>query len=101
MNTEDGNIINLTVEQYADIWRAQGNSEDSLLLNFMIVSFISSDTLLTKQDCLNAKNELLKMKEALEKEPNIKEEKREYYHKTLVQCLEICDRDFASLPNES
>lgn len=102
MNTEDDNIINLTIEQYADLWKSRGSSEDSLeanLLNFMIVSFISSDTLLTKQDCLRSKNELIKMKTALEKEPSVKEDKREYYLKTLTDCIAICDRDFNELPN--
>lgn len=89
--------MELTVEQYMDLWRSEGNKNDSVLLNILIVSLISSDTILTKQDCLNSKRELLKLKEALEKVLDVKKDTAEQYMQQISRGIEICERDFRRL----
>lgn len=91
--------MELTVEQYMDIWRTEGNKADSVLVNILIVSLISSDTVLTKQDCLNSKQELLKLKEALEKVPEVRKDTAEQYMDIINQSIEICERDYKELPD--
>ena len=97
-NNQSENTDGFTIEQLMDIWRLEGNKKDSELLNLLIVSLISSDTLLTKQDCLKSKNEIMKMKEALEKVPSVREDRRAFYNKLFMDSIEICDRDFNELP---
>ena len=91
--------MELTVEQYMDIWRTEGNAEDSVLINILIVSLISSDTILTKQDCLNSKRELMKLKEALKKVSEVKKDTAARYMKILNNGIGICERDYKELPD--
>ena len=91
--------MELTVEQYMDIWRTEGNAKDSVLINILIVSLISSDTILTKQDCLNSKRELMKLKKALKKVPEVKKDTAARYMEILNNGIGICERDYKELPD--
>jgi inorganic pyrophosphatase/exopolyphosphatase len=89
--------MELTVEQYLDIWRSEGNKANSALINILIVSLISSDTILTKEDCLNSKRELLKLKDALAKLSDVRKDTAEHYMDMINRGIEICDMDYAKL----
>ncbi len=97
MDNED-HEINMSVEDYRQIWDMDGNSKDSILINILIVSLISADSLLTKADCVVAKRELTKMQQALRECTTIRKKKRAMYEDLLERSLYICDRDYNDLP---
>ena len=87
----------MSVEDYKHLWDKDGNSKDSIVINILIVSLISSDTLLTKADCVIAKRELTKMQQALRECTTIKKKKRAMYADLLERSIYICDHDYNEL----
>lgn len=41
----DEHEINMSVEDYKHLWDKDGNSKDSIIINILIVSLISADSL--------------------------------------------------------
>ena len=97
MASED-NEINMSVEDYKYLWDLDVNSKVSAVINMLIVSLVSADSLLTKADCEAAKRELTKMKQALMECTTIRKKKRVMYEDLLEKSLYICDRDYKDLP---
>ena len=100
MNKEKNNkAFNDDVEMYKCIWESEGNKENSLIINLILVGLISSDNIITKQDSINAKREFIKIKEALDKVENISDEKRKRYINRIDYCIKICGQDIEVLPD--
>lgn len=100
MNKEkNSKAFNDDVEMYKGIWESEGNKENSLIINLILVGLISSDNIITKQDSINAKREFIKIKEALDKVENISDEKRKRYINRIDYCIKICEQDIEVLPD--
>ena len=82
------------MENYKELFELYGNEEESLMLNLLFVSLISSDTIITEEDAQNSMEELLKMKEALEAEDlAIEDEKKTFWLELVERGVEICLND--------
>ena len=82
------------MENYKELFELYGNEEESLMLNLLFVSLISSDTIITEEDAQNSMEELLKMKEALEAEDlAIEDEKKTFSLELVERGVEICLND--------
>ena len=82
------------MENYKELFELYGNEEESLMLNLLFVSLISSDTIITEEDAQNSMEELLKMKEALEAEDlAIEDEKKTVWLELVEREVEICLND--------
>lgn len=78
--------------KYEELFNELVDSETSMILNFIYVSLISSDTIIDLVSCNKSKDELQKMLEAL-KLCDIKQEVKEEWKKRIEMGLEICERD--------
>lgn len=106
---EDEEFFGLEEEEYRKIWsdikpstedkddNAESTLNTSILINLMIGSLISADTLLRPEDCVNSKGELEKMKKALEDTTDIEPSLKDNYMTILQQGIQICDRDYEEL----
>ena len=82
------------MENYKELFELYGNEEESLMLNLLFVSLISSDTIIAEEDAQNSMEELLKMKEALEAEDlAIEDEKKTFWLELVERGVEICLND--------
>lgn len=99
MDKKNNKAFNDDVEMYKGIWESEGNKENSVIINLILVGLISSDNIITKQDSINAKMEFIKIKEALGKVENISKEKRERYSNRIDDCIKICEQDIKVLPD--
>ena len=89
--------LDLTVGQYIDIWVSEGNRKRSLFLDRLISGLISADKLITREDCMRSKKELLKLKEALDMTWRVRENNRQKYEERLDDFIKICDRIYKDL----
>lgn len=80
------------VETYVDLFNKEGTDRNSQMINLLLVSLISSDTLLTKNDCDRSERELMKIKWAAD-ETSLPEEQKAYWLEKVKQGIEICRRD--------
>ena len=75
-----------------------GNEEDTFKINFLIVSLISADSLLCKEDCDHSITELNLLKEIFQK-ANIPPDKKAEYLVIIESGIQICERDKEILPS--
>ena len=62
------------------------------MLNLLLVSLFSADTLLTVYDCERSERELTKLRLAAE-EADLSDDMKKYWKEKIDQGLEICFRD--------
>lgn len=92
----------MSVNDYKKIIKidCKNNNENSfMLLDILIVNYISSDTLLSASDCEKSKKELLKMKKALDS-VKISQDKYNYYSDIIDKSIKICERDYNNFTSE-
>ena len=79
---------------YLRLWEL----EEYTMINLLLAGLISADTIITKQDAIHSKNELIKIQEALEQAKGIREYKK--FKEILNTCIEICDKDIKNFEDE-
>ena len=70
------NVDNM--DRYINLWKKVNENGEWMFMNMIIGSLISSDTIVTKQNCLKSQKYLTNMKNALEAVSDIREDKKEY-----------------------
>ena len=80
------------VESYKNLFEKEGNNTDSQVINMLLVSLFSSDTILTPGDCIRSERELMKIKWAID-DADISEDKKSHWSKFVEDGIEICRRD--------
>lgn len=86
--------MNLGYCSYLKLWKP----EEYAMINILLAGLISADTIITKQDAIHSKNELIKIQEALEQAKDIREYKK--FKEIINTCIEICDKDIKNFEDE-
>ena len=84
--------IGLPISAYKELFEKDGKEKESQMLNLLLVSLFSADTLLTIYDCERSERELTKLKLAAE-EADLSDDMKAYWKEKIEQGLEICLRD--------
>lgn len=88
------------VDTYQTLFEKEGENADSQIINLLLVSLFSSDTLLTPGDCIRSERELMKIKWAIS-DADISDEKKSHWSQVVDDGIEICRRDYKELVNGS
>ena len=80
------------IPQYVRLFNAEGENKDSPIINMLLASLFSSDSLLTVEDCDNSEKELLAISDSLT-EANLSDERKEQWKEILDMGISICRRD--------
>lgn len=89
-----------SIEAYRNLFDKEGTNKDSEIINMLLVSLFSNDTLLTPSDCDRSERGLLKIEWALD-ETQLSEEQKAYWKEKSEQGIEICRRDRAEMEKQS
>lgn len=89
-----------TIEFYRELFEKEGNDKDSQVLNKLLVSLFSSDTLLTANDCDRSLRELMKIRWAIE-DANIPDEMKKHWDEHAAKGMDICRQDREEMENRS
>lgn len=89
---EVGEYIGFPISAYKELLEKEGKVKESQMLNLLLVSLFSADTLLTEYDCERSERELTKLKIAVE-EADLSDDMKKYWKEKIDQGLEICLRD--------
>lgn len=87
----------ITVDDFVDIFNklaSESNENKYSLIYLIIGSKISADTLLTKEDCLESKEYLKMVDEAIDKSSEMSENDKNVFKKYIKDGIEICDKDY-------
>lgn len=91
--------IGLPISTYKDLLEKEGSEKDSRMLNLLLVSLFSADTLLTIYDCERSERELKKLELAAE-EVELSADMQAYWKEKIEQGLEICRRDHKEMMSD-
>lgn len=80
------------IGSYTELFDKEGLDKNSQILNLLLVSFFSSDTIVTIFDCDRSERELLKVKWAID-ETKLPEENKVYWKDVVNKGIEICRKD--------
>lgn len=91
--------IGRSIDTYKRLFDEDGGNKNSQILNLLLVSLFSSDTLLTTDDCNRSERELLKIKWAIE-ETDLSGEMKAHWNDYVEKGIEICRRDRAEMEKQ-
>lgn len=91
--------IGLPISTYKDLLEKEGSEKDSRMLNLLLISLFSADTLLTIYDCERSERELKKLELATE-EAELSVDMQAYWKEKIEQGLEICHRDHKEMMSD-
>ena len=92
--------IGPSVNVYKDMFDSEEKNKDSQVLNMLLVSLISSDSLITIEDCNRSERELLKLKWALEA-TDLDAKMKQHWNNYILDGLDICRRDRNEMANKT
>ena len=84
--------IGLPISAYKELFEKEGEVKESQMLNLLLVSLCSADTLLTVYDCERSERELTKIKWAID-EAELSDDMKSYWQYKIEKGLDICRRD--------
>ena len=84
--------IGLPISAYKELLEKEGKVKESQMLNLLLVSLFSADTLLTEYDCERSERELTKLRLAAQ-DADLSDDMKKYWKEKIDQGLEICLRD--------
>ena len=84
--------IGLPISAYKELLEKEGKVKESQMLNLLLVSLFSADTLLTVYDCERSERELTKIKWAVD-EAELSDDMKSYWQDKIEKGLDICRRD--------
>lgn len=84
--------IGLPISAYKELFEKEGEVKESQMLNLLLVSLFSADTLLTVYDCERSERELTKIKWAID-EAELSDDMKSYWQYKIEKGLDICCRD--------
>ena len=84
--------IGLPINAYKELFEKEGKVKESQMLNLLLVSLFSADTLLTEYDCERSERELTKLRLAAQ-DADLSDDMKKYWKEKIDQGLEICLRD--------
>lgn len=84
--------IGLPISAYKELFEKEGEVKESQMLNLLLVSLCSADTLLTVYDCKRSERELTKIKWAID-EAELSDDMKSYWQYKIEKGLDICCRD--------
>ena len=83
-----------TKNLYLQIFNKSGEDRDNIVVNTILVGYISSDTIIDIESCNKSMFELYKMKKALE-ESELSDSNKEYWNEQILKGLDICLQDLS------
>lgn len=83
----------VVTDRYKAVWESEGNNKNSMVLNLLIASLFSAESLVDAESCEEAINELNRMRFSLRK-TNVKKSNKKYWLVVISKALDICERDY-------